>query len=52
VRCADCADEARCGVRLAMKEVRDATARILDRMSLAALARQAAPRAGRRRAKR
>ncbi len=30
VRCDDCADEAACGVRLAMKEVRDATARILD----------------------
>jgi Rrf2 family protein len=40
VRCADCADEAACGVRLAMKQVRDATARILDRLSLAALARQ------------
>ena len=40
VRCADCADEAACGVRLAMKEVRDATARILDRLSLASLARR------------
>jgi Rrf2 family protein len=42
VRCADCADEAACGVRLAMKQVRDATARILDRLSVAALARQEA----------
>jgi DNA-binding IscR family transcriptional regulator len=36
-RCADCRDEAVCGVRLAMKEVRDATARILDGTSLASL---------------
>lgn len=40
VRCDDCADEAACGVRLAMKDVRDATARILDKMSLATLARR------------
>jgi Rrf2 family protein len=40
VRCDDCPDEAACGVRLAMKEVRDATARILDKMSLATLARR------------
>jgi Rrf2 family protein len=33
--CADCIDEAACGVRLAMREVRDATARILDGMTLA-----------------
>lgn len=52
VRCADCVDEARCGVRLAMKEVRDATARILDQMSLAALARRSGLRGGKRRAKR
>jgi Rrf2 family protein len=37
VPCADCRDEAICGVRLAMKEVRDATARILDGTSLASL---------------
>ena len=37
VPCADCRDEAVCGVRLAMKEVRDATARILDGTSLASL---------------
>src|SRR5688572_16180818 len=37
VRCADCQNEAVCGVRLAMKEVRDATARILDGTSIAAL---------------
>jgi len=40
VRCADCPDEAVCGVRLAMKEVRDATARILDGTSLASLGRK------------
>lgn len=37
VRCADCRNEAVCGVHLAMKEVRDATAQILDGTSLAAL---------------
>jgi Rrf2 family protein len=34
-RCVECVDEQSCGVRLAMKEVRDATARILDQTSLA-----------------
>ena len=33
--CAECLDEPTCGVRLAMGEVRDATARILDGMTLA-----------------
>jgi Rrf2 family protein len=37
VRCADCRNEAVCGVHLAMKEVRDATARVLDGTSLASL---------------
>jgi Rrf2 family protein len=40
VPCSDCRDEATCGVRIAMKEVRDATARVLDGTSLAALRRQ------------
>lgn len=35
--CADCRDEAVCGVHLAMKEVRDATARVLDGTSLESL---------------
>jgi Rrf2 family protein len=35
MKCAECVDEATCGVRLAMKEVRDATARILDGTTLA-----------------
>jgi len=48
VRCDDCQDEASCGVRLAMKEVRDATARILDHLSLATLLRRTGG-AGRRR---
>jgi Rrf2 family protein len=34
-RCVDCPDEATCGVRVAMGEVRDATARILDSTTLA-----------------
>ena len=37
VPCADCRNEAVCGVHLAMKEVRDATARVLDGTSLASL---------------
>ncbi len=40
VSCADCPDQAICGVHLAMKEVRDATARILDGTSLASLRHQ------------
>jgi Rrf2 family protein len=34
-RCEECRDERTCGVRLVMKEVRDATARILDSTTLA-----------------
>ncbi len=33
-RCEECKDERTCGIRLVMKEVRDATARILDGTSL------------------
>ena len=40
VPCSDCRNEAVCGVHLAMKEVRDATARILDGTSLSQLLRQ------------
>ncbi len=40
VPCADCRNEAVCGVHLAMKEVRDATAKILDGTSLASLRRK------------
>jgi Rrf2 family protein len=36
-RCEECVDEATCGVRLAMKEVRDATAKILDHTTLSGL---------------
>jgi Rrf2 family protein len=39
-RCEECVDEATCGVRLAMKQVRDATAAILDETSLTALLAQ------------
>ena len=41
-RCDECPDEQGCGVRLAMKEVRDATARILDNTTLAGLNAQVA----------
>ena len=34
-RCAECKDEETCGIRLLFKEVRDATAAILDNTSLA-----------------
>ena len=34
MECAECLDERTCGVRLAMKEVRDATADILDHTTL------------------
>jgi len=36
-RCEECMDEETCGIRLAMKEVRDATAHILDNTTLAGL---------------
>ena len=35
MKCTECVDEFTCGVRLAMKEVRDATAGILDHTTLA-----------------
>ena len=40
VPCADCPNEAFCGVRLAIKEVRYVTALVLDGTSLVALQRQ------------
>jgi Rrf2 family protein len=46
--CEDCIDEATCGVRLAMGEVRDATARILDRTTLADVNRRIRKRTTRR----
>ena len=42
VPCADCPDESVCGVHLAMKAVRDATAKVLDGTSIASLRRQMA----------
>jgi Rrf2 family protein len=42
MKCTDCVDEQACGVRFAMKAVRDATARILDRATLADINRQVA----------
>jgi Rrf2 family protein len=35
MKCEECTDETTCGIRIVMKEVRDATARILDHTSLA-----------------
>lgn len=35
VRCRECRDERTCGIRMVMKEVRDATAQILDATTLA-----------------
>lgn len=35
MKCVECIDEQSCGVRIAMKEVRDAAARILDHTTLA-----------------
>jgi Rrf2 family protein len=35
MRCAECRDERTCGIRIIMKDVRDATAAILDSTSLA-----------------
>src|SRR5215471_6355388 len=37
MRCSECRDERSCGIRLVMKDVRDATARILDSTTLADL---------------
>lgn len=39
-RCSDCVDEDLCGVRLAMRGVRDATAAILDHTTLADVSRK------------
>lgn len=35
LRCEECLDEQTCGIRMVMKDVRDATARILDSTTLA-----------------
>jgi len=42
MRCDDCVDEDACAIRWAMKQVRDATAKILDNTTLAALNRRPA----------
>ena len=42
MKCAECVEEGTCGVRLAMKEVRDATAEILDNTTLSDVNRQVA----------
>ena len=40
--CLDCADEESCGIRMVMKEVRDATAHVLDKTTLADVNRSVA----------
>jgi Rrf2 family protein len=42
MKCAECVDEETCGVRFAMQEVRDATARILDGTTLAGVSTRVA----------
>jgi Rrf2 family protein len=42
VKCDECRDEMTCGIRLVMKQVRDATARILDTTTLADVTRMIA----------
>ena len=44
MKCVECVDEQTCGVRLAMKEVRDATANILDNTTLADVNKKVARR--------
>ena len=41
-RCEECADEATCGTRIVMKQVRDAIAKILDNTTLASALEQSA----------
>lgn len=52
VKCEDCPDEEACGVRLVMKSVRDATAGILDRTTLADVLRKTGKRSGSQRSRR
>jgi Rrf2 family protein len=47
-RCVECVDEPTCGVRLAMQQVRDATAAILDNTTLADINRRTAASGGSR----
>jgi Rrf2 family protein len=47
MKCVDCIDERTCGVRIAMKDVRDATARILDNTTLADVNKSVARASGR-----
>lgn len=42
MKCQECQDEETCGIRLVMKQVRDATAKILDTTSLADVAKRTA----------
>jgi len=51
MKCAECVDERTCGVRMAMKDVREATAEILDHLTLGDVNRRvrAVPKRARRR---
>src|SRR5271154_1328489 len=40
MRCRECRDERSCGIRIVMKEVRDATAKIMDSTSIADMLKQ------------
>jgi len=40
MKCEECGDELTCGIRIVMKEVRDATARVVDGTTLAQVLRQ------------
>lgn len=42
MKCQECRDEETCGIRLVMKQVRDATAKVLDSTSLADVAQSTA----------
>jgi Rrf2 family protein len=46
-RCLECVDEDTCGIRLAMQQVRDATAEILDHTTLADVNRRTARKSAR-----
>jgi Rrf2 family protein len=48
MRCSDCVDEETCGVRLAMRKVRDATAEILDNTTLEDISRRVESRRAKR----
>jgi DNA-binding IscR family transcriptional regulator len=48
-KCDECQDEATCGIRMVMKEVRDSTARILDGTTFGHVVRRMSAVSGRKR---